>query len=60
MSSNGCWAWSSGDTGSLCYWNFFRKEDRALDEESLCYFEQRREREEFMSDWLEYVGEYNG
>ena len=60
MLNNGCWAWASGETGSLCYWNFSGKQERFLNEEYLCVLEQNIERAEFMSDWLEYVGEHDG
>ena len=60
MLNNGCWAWSSGETESLCYWNFGGKQEKFLNEECLCLYEQKTELDEFMSDWPEYVGEYNG
>lgn len=60
MLNNGCWAWASGETGTLCYWNFCGKNEKYLDENYLCQLEQQRERKEFMDDWLEYVGEFDG
>jgi hypothetical protein len=58
---NGCWAYASGETGSLCYWNFLdNKEAECISEELLCWCEQNIERSEFMSDWKEYIGEYDG
>ena len=60
MLGSGCWAWVSGETGTLCYWNFSGKQEKFLNEEYLCLFEQSIERNEFMSDWEEYVGEYHG
>lgn len=60
MLNTGCWAWASGETGTLCYWNFCGKNEKYLDENYLCQLEQQRERNEFMQDWEEYVGEYGG
>lgn len=60
MLTLGCWAWSSGETGTLCYWNFCGKNEIYLTDNYLSYYEQRLEREEYMSDWSEYVGEFNG
>ena len=50
----------SGETGSLCYWNFCEKEEFYLDENYLCQCERIIELKEFMQDWDEYVGEYDG
>ena len=60
MANNGCWAWVSGETGTLCYWNFCGKNEKYLSEESLGCYEKLRELSEYMDDWLEYVGEYDG
>lgn len=60
MRNNGCWATACGETGSLCYWNFCGKNEDLIDEYRLQYYEQRIELKEFMADWLEYVGEFDG
>lgn len=60
MLNSGCWAWSSGKTGSLCYWNFGEKEETYADENYLSQCERDIELKEFMQDWEEYVGEYDG
>lgn len=41
-----------GETGTMCYWNYYSGE---ISEEDLSAWEQRQEREEFMSDWNEYI-----
>lgn len=58
--NNGSWVWCSGETGSLCYWNFCGKEEKYLDENYLSKYERIIELKEFMQDWDEYVGEYDG
>lgn len=56
----GMWAWSSGETGSLCYWNFCGKNEKLITEDYLCEYERRVEMSEYMNDWYEYIGEFDG
>ena len=41
-----------GETGTMCYWNYYSGE---ISEEDLSAWEQQQERKEFMSDWDEYI-----
>jgi len=42
----------SGDTGSLCYWNYSVEN---ISEENIGEWELAMEHKEFMSDWDEYI-----